>query len=69
MFASTDNTVTLPSFVRLDAAAYWTVASRLRAQINVENLFDTDYHATAHSNVNITPGAPATVRVTLTTTF
>lgn len=69
MFASTDNTVSLPDFVRIDAAAYWTISPRLRVQVNVENLLDTAYYATAHSNVNITPGAPATVRATLTTRF
>ena len=40
MFASTDNTVTLPAFTRVDAAVFFTITPRLRAQMNVENLFD-----------------------------
>ena len=39
---------------------------RLRAQVNVENLLDTDYFASAHNNNNITPGAPRGVRFAVT---
>jgi catecholate siderophore receptor len=69
MFAGIDNTVTLPSFVRFDAAAYYTVNRWVRLQANVENLFDRDYFPTAHSNNNITPGSPRAVRVTAATGF
>ncbi|HET8622466.1 MAG TPA: TonB-dependent siderophore receptor, partial [Gemmatimonadales bacterium] len=58
MFAATDNAVTLPSFVRVDAAAYYTLNRWLRIQANVENLFDRTYYPTAHNNNNITPGSP-----------
>ena len=37
----------------------WTVSPRLHAQLNVENLFDSTYCATANNNSTITPGAPA----------
>jgi catecholate siderophore receptor len=69
IFTSTDNTVVLPSFTRLDAAVFWNASSHLRAQVNVENLLDTDYYAFAHNNNNITPGAPFNLRVALTTRF
>lgn len=69
IFTSTDNTVTLPSFTRVDAAVFLTLSQRLRAQINVENLFDTDYYLNAHSNTNITPGSPRAVRLSWTTRF
>jgi catecholate siderophore receptor len=69
VFTSTDNTVVLPSFTRVDAAVFWNASSRLRAQVNVENLFDTDYYAFAHNNNNITPGSPFGVRVALSTRF
>ena len=69
VFTSTDNTVTLPSFTRVDAAVFFTLNERLRAQINVENLFDTDYYLYAHSNTNITPGSPRAVRLSWTTRF
>ncbi len=69
MFAAIDNTVTLPSFTRFDAAAFFTLNQHLRAQVNLENLFDTDYFITSHSNNNITPGSPRAVRVSMTTGF
>ena len=69
MFAAIDNTVTLPSFVRFDAAAYYTVNRWVRLQANVENVFDREYFPTAHSNNNITPGSPRAVRVTVGTGF
>ncbi len=69
IFASTDNTVRLPGFVRVDAAIFHRFNAHLRAQLNVENVFDRVYFATAHSNNNISPGSPRAVRVSLTTTF
>src|SRR6185436_10196526 len=69
VFTSTDNTVTLPSFARVDAAVFFTLNQRLRAQINVENLFDTEYYLYAHSNTNITPGSPRAIRLSWTTRF
>jgi catecholate siderophore receptor len=38
-------------------------------QVNVENLFDEDYYASAHNNTNITPGSPRAIRFALTTRF
>jgi catecholate siderophore receptor len=69
MFTSTDNTVVLPSFTRVDGALFVRLARALSAQVNVENLFDERYSAFSHGNNNITPGAPRAVRVTLTTQF
>ncbi|RXK54923.1 TonB-dependent siderophore receptor [Oleiharenicola lentus] len=69
IFASADNTVTLPSFVRLDAAVFYRLNDRFRAQLNVENILDRHYYASAHSNNNITPGSPRAFRVSLTTSF
>lgn len=69
MFTSTDNTVVLPGFTRVDAAAYFALGARLRAQANLENVLDEEYFASAHSNTNITPGSPRALRVALTTRF
>lgn len=69
IFTSTDNSVTVPGFTRVDGALFYTVSRQLRAQLNVENLLDTDYYASAHSNTNITPGSPLAVRLSLTTRF
>ena len=68
VFASTDNTVVVPAFTRVDAAVFGTLG-RFRGQVNVENVLDTRYYAFAHSNDNITPGSPRAVRVSLTTRF
>jgi catecholate siderophore receptor len=69
MYAAIDDAVTLPGFTRVDAAAYYTASRYLRVQVNLENLFDRKYYATAHSNNNITPGSPRSVRVALVTGF
>jgi catecholate siderophore receptor len=67
MFAAIDNTVTLPGFTRLDGALFLSLGAHARAQLNVENLLDARYYATSHGNNNIMPGAPRTVRLTLST--
>lgn len=69
MYTSTDNAVTLPSFLRADAAVFASISEHLRVQLNLENLSDADYYASANNNFNITPGSPRTARVTLTTRF
>jgi catecholate siderophore receptor len=69
IFAAGDNMVTLPAFTRVDGALFWTVNNRLRAQINIENLFDRRYFASAHNNTNILPGSPRGLRVAMTTRF
>ncbi|HJU64367.1 MAG TPA: TonB-dependent receptor, partial [Gemmatimonadaceae bacterium] len=68
MFAAVDNRVTLPGFTRVDAAAFVTLTNTLRAQVNLENLFDERYYPTSHGNNNIMPGAPRSVRLSLTVT-
>lgn len=68
-FTSTSNIVVLPGWTRVDAAVYYQLTSMLRAQINIENLFDEHYFLNAHSDTNITPGSPRGFRVALTTRF
>jgi len=67
MFAAIDNSVTLPGFTRLDAAAYLGGARTFRLQMNVENVLDAKYYATSHGNNNIMPAAPRTLRVSVAT--
>ncbi|MFL5448670.1 MAG: TonB-dependent receptor [Gemmatimonadales bacterium] len=69
MYAAIDDAVTLPSFTRFDAAAYYSMSRHLRIQMNLENLFDQQYYATANSNDNISPGSPRSVRVAVITGF
>jgi catecholate siderophore receptor len=69
MFAAIDDTVTLPGYVRADAAAFLALSSAVRLQVNVENVLGTRYHANADGNNNITPGSPRAIRVGATARF
>jgi catecholate siderophore receptor len=69
MFATIDNTITLPSYTRADVAVFFSVTERIRLQANVENLFDKKYFVNADSNTNISPGYPRAIRVGLTARF
>ena len=64
-YASISNNVKLPSYARVDAAAYYKVTRGIEAQINVENILGADYFPTAHSDNNIAPGGPRTVKAQL----
>ena len=68
-FATVDNSVILPGYTRLDAALFYTISNQWRLQLNVENLFDKKYYHNADSNTNLSPGAPRSVRVGMTTRF
>ena len=69
MFAAIDDTVTLPSYVRADAALFVPVTERLRVQLNIENLLNAKYYVNADSNTNISPGSPRAIRIALVTKF
>jgi catecholate siderophore receptor len=69
MFATIDNTVTLPGYTELDGAVYVSLSRGLRLQVNVENLLNTRYYANADSNTNITPGSPRAVRAGIVARF
>ncbi|HEX8414140.1 MAG TPA: TonB-dependent receptor, partial [Sphingomicrobium sp.] len=64
-FASIGNAVTLPGYTRVDGAAFYKITPRVQAQVNVENVLGASYFPTAHSDNNIAPGAPRTLRATL----
>lgn len=63
-FASSDDSVKLPGFVRFDAAVYAKINEMWRAQVNVENIFNKGYWASADGNNNLSPGQPRTIRLT-----
>lgn len=62
-FVQEDNSVEVPSFTRVDAAAFYEMSDRLRLQFNIENLLDEDYFPDAHSNDNISTGEPINARI------
>jgi catecholate siderophore receptor len=68
-FASSDDSVRLPSFVRVDAGLYAKIDETWRVQLNVENIFNKGYWATADGNNNISPGQPRTFRLTALAKF
>ncbi|MEZ5956423.1 MAG: TonB-dependent siderophore receptor [Hyphomonadaceae bacterium] len=68
-FAAISNAVTLPEFTRVDLAFFFAVTDQIEAQLNIENVFDEEYWATAHNDNNITPGSPTAARFTLRTRF
>lgn len=59
----------LPGYTRYDAAVYAKLSNQLQLQINLENLTNKEYAASAHNNNNIVPGSPFTGRATLTYNF
>jgi len=68
-FANADNRVRLPGYTRFDGAVYYDVTDRIRLQANVENIFNRWYFVNAHTNNNIQPGAPTTVRAVVNVSF
>ena len=60
---------TLPSYTRIDAAAYYDISDDLRIQLNVENLTDELYFPTSHSTHQATVGAPLNAKITLSGRF
>ncbi len=68
-FASSDDSVRLPGFVRVDAAVYAKIDEMWRVQLNVENIFNQGYWATADGNNNLSPGQPRTFRLTAIAKF
>jgi len=63
------DTVTVPSFTRVDAAAYYQLSENLRLQLNVENLLDEEYYPHAYSTHQFTVGAPINATVSIKGTF
>jgi catecholate siderophore receptor len=68
-FAASDNIVRLPGFVRFDAAVYARINETWKAQLNIENVFDTLYWASADGNNNLSPGQGRMVRLTAIANF
>lgn len=69
IYTSTSNAVRLPSYTRVDAAVFYQVTPDYRLQLNVENLFDKQYYASAHNDNNITPGSPRALKLSLNARF
>ncbi len=68
-FATIGNSVRLPAYTRVDAAAFYNMSDAIQFQLNVENLFDEDYFPAAHNDNNISTGEPLNARLTLRARF
>ena len=68
-FASSDDLVRLPGFVRVDAGVFRKIDETWRVQLNIENLFNKGYWASADGDNNISPGQGRTFRVSATARF
>jgi len=68
-FTTISNAVALPAYTRIDAAAFFKITERIEAQVNVENLTDSRYFPLAHTDNNISTGAPLNARFTVVAKF
>ncbi|MEO1084207.1 MAG: TonB-dependent receptor, partial [Acidobacteriota bacterium] len=68
-FINNSNSAVLPSYTRIDAAAYYDVSSTLRIQLNIENLADELYFPYSHSTHQATVGAPFNARLSVSGQF
>jgi catecholate siderophore receptor len=68
-FINSSNSAVLPSYTRIDAAAYYEISDNLKVQVNVENLTDTTYFPNSHSTHQATVGAPINARFAITARF
>ncbi|WP_277561444.1 TonB-dependent siderophore receptor [Acinetobacter beijerinckii] len=59
-----DNGTTLPEFTVVNVGGYIQIRPDLRAQLNLDNLFDKDYYVASYTNCWVQPGEPlkATLR-------
>lgn len=69
VFINTGNATKLPSYVRVDAAAYYQLTDNLRIQANIENLTDELYFPNAHADHQATVGAPIHARFAISGRF
>ena len=60
---------TLPSYTRVDAAAYYDWSDQFRLQLNIENLTDETYFPSAHSTHQVTVGNPMTFDISARVKF
>ena len=62
-FATISNAVRMPGFTRIDAALFYKLSDAAQLQLNFENLTDADYFPNAHTDNNISTGAPLNARL------
>ena len=68
-FIDNGNNAVMPSYTRVDVAAYYDISEKLRVQLNIENLTDQLYFPNAHSTYQVTVGAPINARLSVSGRF
>lgn len=68
-FINNSNTAFLPSYTRIDAAAFYDISPDFRVQLNIENLTDELYFPNSHSTHQTTVGRPLNARLTVSRHF
>jgi len=58
----TTDSVYLPGFLRFDAGVFAQIDATWKARLNIENIFNKGYWASAEGNNNISLGQPRTFR-------
>jgi catecholate siderophore receptor len=61
--------VMMPAFTTVDAALFFKLSETLSAQVNMTNIFNEGYIVSADGNDNLTPGAPRTAILSVTSKF
>ena len=64
-FINNSNSATLPSYTRIDAAAYYEVSEDLLLQLHVENVSDRVYFPNSHSTHQASVGEEINARLSL----
>jgi len=59
----------LPAYTIAKLTGYWRISKTLRLSLNVDNVFDKTYYASAYNNVWVTPGSPRTFTLGLQAKF
>ena len=59
----------LPAYTTAKLTGYWRIGKDLRLSLDVDNVFDKTYYASAYNNVWVTPGTPRTVTLGLQARF
>ncbi|WP_457971265.1 TonB-dependent receptor [Acinetobacter calcoaceticus] len=64
-----DNGTSLPEFTVVNVGGYIQVRPDLRAQLNIDNLFDKDYYISSYTDEWVQPGEPLKATLSLTWNF
>lgn len=64
-----DNGTSLPEFTVVNIGGYIQVRPDLRAQLNIDNLFDKDYYVSSYTDEWVQPGEPLKATLSLTWNF